>query len=208
MVQRDYVRRKSQSKKNKSRNKPNLMMFLAIIIVILFSAILYFISNNTPKKVIETPKAKTQPPAITLPEQPQERWTYLKELETPNANYGVTSNSIANERQRILDSFANNTYTTMPPSQGSTTTQNQITNPASQPTTVSNKWLLQCGAFKDKSNADTLKAKLAMTGVRSNIMSSGQLYKVTVGPYESKEEANKVLNLLNSNGINSCVISN
>jgi cell division protein FtsN len=208
VVQRDYVRRKSQSKKNKSRNKPNLMMFLAIIIVILFSAILYFISNNTPKKVIETPKAKTQPPAITLPEQPQERWTYLKELETPNANYGVTSNSIANERQRILDSFANNTYTTMPPSQGSTTTQNQITNPASQPTTVSNKWLLQCGAFKDKSNADTLKAKLAMTGVRSNIMSSGQLYKVTVGPYESKEEANKVLNLLNSNGINSCVISN
>lgn len=208
MVQRDYVRKKSQSKKNKSRNKPNLMMFLAIIIVILFSTILYFISNNTPKKIIETPKAKTQPPAVTLPEQPQERWTYLKELETPNANYGTTSSSIANERQRILDSFANNTYTTMPSSQGSTATQNQITNSASQPTsTVSNKWLLQCGAFKDKSNADTLKAKLAMTGVSGNI-SSGQLYKVTVGPYESRKEANKVLNSLNSNGINSCVISN
>nr|WP_237397666.1 SPOR domain-containing protein [Gilliamella sp. Pas-s25] len=69
------------------------------------------------------------------------------------------------------------------------------------------KWLLQCGAFKDKSNADTLKAKLAMTGFSGNI-SSGQLYRVTVGPYTSKQEANKVLNSLNSNGINDCVISN
>ncbi|MWN32216.1 hypothetical protein GQ597_05955 [Gilliamella sp. Pra-s65] len=181
---------------------------MAIIIVILFSTILYFISNNTPKKVIETPKAKTQPPAITLPEQPQERWTYLKELETPNANNGATPSSIANERQRILDSFANSTYTAIPASQGSSATQNQITNTAVQPTsTVTNKWLLQCGAFKDKSNADTLKAKLAMTGVSGNI-SSGQLYKVTVGPYESKKEASKALNSLNNNGINNCVISN
>nr|WP_237397832.1 MULTISPECIES: SPOR domain-containing protein [unclassified Gilliamella] len=166
------------------------MVFLAIILIVLFSAILYFVTNNAPKKSVAQQKAKTQPPVITLPEQPQERWTYLKELETPNVNYGSTSNSIAKERQQILDSFVNNA---------------RATTSSSQPTIT--KWLLQCGAFKDKSNADTLKAKLAMTGISGNI-SSGQLYKVTVGPYESKEEASKVLNSLNSNGINSCVISN
>ncbi|OCG78148.1 hypothetical protein A9G44_02310 [Gilliamella sp. Occ4-3] len=209
MVQRDYVRKKSQSKKNKSRSKPNFMIFLAIIIIILFSAILYFVANNTPKKSVEQPKAKTQPPSITLPEQPQERWTYLKELEAPNANYGSTSSSIASEREQILNSFVNNART-VTPSQKEATTKNQTSNVTSQsqPTqAITNKWLLQCGAFKDKSNADKLKAKLAMTGVSGNI-SSGQLYRVTVGPYTSKKEADITLNLLNSNGINNCVISN
>lgn len=207
MVQRDYVRKKSQSKKNKSRNKPNFMIFLAIIIIILFSAILYFVANNTPKKPVEPLKVKTQPPSVTLPEQPQERWTYLKELETPNANYGSTSSSIASEREQILNSFVNNSRT-VTPSQKEATTQNQTSNVTSQSTqAITDKWLLQCGAFKDKSNADKLKAKLAMTGVSGNI-SSGQLYRVTVGPYTSKKEADITLNLLNSNGINNCVISN
>ncbi|OCG62780.1 SPOR domain-containing protein [Gilliamella sp. Fer4-1] len=207
MVQRDYVRKKSQPQKNKQKNKPNLMMFLAIIIIILFSAILYLIANNSPKKAIERPKAKTQPPVMTLPEQPQERWTYLKELEAPNASSGLSSSSIANERQKILDSFINNARIATPSSPGNTI-QNQTSNIASQTAqTINNKWLLQCGAFKDKSNADTLKAKLAMTGISSNI-SSGQLYRVTVGPYTSKKEANSVLNSLNNNGINNCVISN
>lgn len=207
MVQRDYVRKKSQSKKCKSRNKPNFMIFLAIIIIILFSAILYFVANNTPKKTAEPPKTKTQPPSITLPEQPQERWTYLKELETPNANYGSASSSIASEREQILNSFVNNSRS-VTSSKKEATTQNQTSNVTSQPTqAITNKWLLQCGAFKDKSNADKLKAKLAMTGVSGNI-SSGQLYRVTVGPYTSKKEADITLNLLNSNGINNCVISN
>ncbi|WP_085247029.1 SPOR domain-containing protein [Gilliamella mensalis] len=179
------------------------MIFLAIIIIILFSAILYFVANNAPEKNIDFPKAKTQPPVLTLPKQPQERWTYLKELETPNASHGSTSNSIARERQQILDSFVNNTRATTPSSQENTATKNQPVNVA--PTIT--KWLLQCGAFKDKSNADTLKAQLAMTGFSGNI-SSGPLYRVTVGPYVSKQEANKVLNSLNSNGINNCVISN
>ena len=46
-----------------------------------------------------------------------------------------------------------------------------------------------------------------MTGVNGNI-SSGQLYRVTAGPYTSKKEADNALNLLNINGINGCVISN
>ncbi|WP_141669984.1 SPOR domain-containing protein [Gilliamella sp. App2-1] len=180
------------------------MIFLAIIIIILFSAILYFIANNAPQKNIEPRKAKTQTPVITLPEQPQERWTYLKELETPNANYGSISSSTAGERQQILDSFIKNARTVAPSLQENTAIQNQSSNVTP---TITTKWLLQCGAFKDKSNADTLKAKLAMTGIRGNI-SSGQLYRVTVGPYTSKQEANKVLNSLNSNGFNNCIISN
>nr|WP_232350196.1 SPOR domain-containing protein [Gilliamella sp. W8145] len=70
------------------------------------------------------------------------------------------------------------------------------------------KWLLQCGAFKEKTNADTLKASLAMTGISGNITTSQQLYRVTVGPYTNKTDAQKVLNTLKTNGINNCIISN
>ncbi|KES16435.1 SPOR domain-containing protein [uncultured Gilliamella sp.] len=195
MVQRDYVRKKSQSKskakKNKSRILPSLMIFLAVIIIVLFSAILYLLSTNHPEKPIERPKVKTESPVATLPEQPQERWTYLKELETPNASSGT--NSTTSERQQILDSFINNSSTTTP-----TTSTNM----------EDSKWLLQCGAFKEKTNADTLKASLAMTGISGNITTSQQLYRVTVGPYTNKTDAQKVLNTLKTNGINNCIISN
>ena len=167
------------------------MIFLAVIIIVLFSAILYLLSTNHPEKPIERPKVKTESPVATLPEQPQERWTYLKELETPNASSGT--NSTTSERQQILDSFINNSSTTTP-----TTSTNM----------EDSKWLLQCGAFKEKTNADTLKASLAMTGISGNITTSQQLYRVTVGPYTNKTDAQKVLNTLKTNGINNCIISN
>jgi Cell division protein len=200
VVQRDYVRKKSRSKKNNSRNKPNLMIFLAIIIVILFSAILYYVVNNKPtqppKKPVERPKVKTESPAAILPEKPQERWTYLKELETPNASGNSNLETI--ERQQILDSFMNNT----PATTTSTTSPTILTN------TDNSNWLLQCGAFKDKTNADILKASLAMTGISGKISSSQQLYRVIVGPYSNKGDAQKVLSTLKTNGINNCIISN
>ncbi|MCX8650364.1 SPOR domain-containing protein [Gilliamella sp. B2776] len=205
MVQRDYVRKKSRSKKNNSRNKPNLMIFLAIIIIILFSTILYYIVNNKPTQSVKPPKVKTQPPAITLPERPQERWTYLKELETPNASYG--SRSIASERQQILDSFVNNSRPVAPTKNNNVTKQEIPTSTTTQDFSTSNKWILKCGAFKDKANAETLKARIAMIGISGNV-SSGQLYRVTAGQYTNKNEANKALNSLKNNGINDCIISN
>lgn len=204
MVQRDYVRKKSRSKKNNSRNKPNLMIFLAIIIVILFSAILYYVVNNKPTQPIKPPKKNTQAPAITLPERPQERWTYLKELETPNASYDLR----ASERQQILDSFINNSRPVTPTKNNNSASKQETTaSITTQNIDTSNKWILKCGAFKDKANAETLKARIAMIGISGSV-SSGQLYRVTAGQYTNKNEAEKVLNSLKNNGINDCIISN
>ncbi|OTQ29625.1 SPOR domain-containing protein [Gilliamella apicola] len=204
MVQRDYVRKKSRSKKNNSRNKPNLMIFLAIIIVILFSAILYYVVNNKPTQPVKPPKKNTQAPAITLPERPQERWTYLKELETPNASYDLR----ASERQQILDSFINNSRPVTPTKNNNSASKQETTaSITTQNIDTSNKWILKCGAFKDKANAETLKARIAMIGISGSV-SSGQLYRVTAGQYTNKNEAEKVLNSLKNNGINDCIISN
>lgn len=209
MVQRDYVRKKKQSRKNSSRLMSNLMIIVAIILIVLFSVILYFVSTNKTEKPIEIPKARTESPTMALPEQPQERWTYLKELETPNASSNNASNSVASERQQILDSFINGPKITTKPTQSNTNTvtqQKPATIVTATPAASLNKWSLQCGAFKDKANADTLRAKLAMSGVNGNI-TSGQLFRVTAGPFNSQSDADKAMNSLKNNGINNCIVS-
>lgn len=205
MVPRDYVRRKSQSKRNRSRVMPNLLIMLGLILVISFAYLLYFLAKTDPKKPEVTPKVKTALPAMTLPEQPQERWTYLKELETPNSA-SVNTNAVATERQQILDSFAGNITREPVTTTRAATTQTAPTNQVASTNQVTpqTKWLLQCGAFKERANADTLRAKLAMAGISGNITGSA-LYRVTAGPYNSKNDADKAIGTLRSNGVTDCI---
>ncbi len=209
VVQRDYVTKKSRRKKNSSDAASGLMKILAIILVVLFGAILYFVATNHSSKPVDKPKTKTEAPAFTLPEQPQERWTYLKELEKPNSSSNQTStpsnSSTVSERQQILDSFVNNTNAVKP---SPTQTQNTLPKtavPNNMPQSA-NRWILQCGAFKDKSNADTLRAKLAMSGVNGSII-NGQLYRVVAGPYDKRNDADQTVSALKNSGITNCIVS-
>lgn len=222
MAQRDYVKKKNRSSTNNSRVMPRLMMAIALLLVILFVAILYFVSNNKSTKPPAKPITKTETPEVTLPEQPNERWTYLKELENPD---GVTTsqgqtNQLTSaqelERKAILDSFVGNSSQPRQPTNNTTSSvENQsqvkqetsVTQPASSTASSSNQAiLLQCGAFKDKTNAEALKAKLAMTGVSSDIRSE-KFYRVLAGPYSSKREADKAIADLKSNNIANCIIT-
>lgn len=220
MAQRDYVKKKTKAK-NSSRIIPNLMMVIAIILVILFIAILYFVSKNKTNKPVTPPQNVTERPQATLPDKPEERFTYLKELENPDGTQTTPSQikpaEKDKERQQILDSFASDK--TSSNQSASNVTDKPTTNPtviqpqpvkADQSTaqtttnTQTGSWSLQCGAFKDKSNADALKAKLAMLGVTSFVKNE-KFYRVLVGPYKSKAEAEKAIATLKNNGITSCI---
>lgn len=216
MAQRDYVKKKTKAK-NSSRIIPNLMMVIAIILVILFIAILYFVSKNKTNKPVTPPQNITERPQATLPDKPEERFTYLKELENPDGTQTTPSQikpaEKDKERQQILDSFASD-KTSSNPSASNATTNPTVIQPqpvkADQSTTQTTtntqtgSWSLQCGAFKDKSNADALKAKLAMLGVTSFVKNE-KFYRVLVGPYKSKAEAEKAIATLKNNGITSCI---
>lgn len=70
---------------------------------------------------------------------------------------------------------------------------------------------LQVGAFKDEGDADNLKAKLALIGVESRILTSdvpdkGIWHRVRVGPFNSAAELDTVRKQLKTNGIDSAVI--
>lgn len=207
MAQRDYVKKKAKPK-TKSRVMPKLIMALAVLLVMLFSAILYFVSSNKPTTNIASQQNTTEKPQQSLPDKPEERYTYLKQLENPDDNQPIQS-SLNNknkqsenriERQTILDSFAkdkpnNNPTTVLPPTTG---TQQVITQTDNNPS--SNNWLLQCGAFKDKANAESLNAKLAILGITSKIKSE-RFFRVISGPYKTKVEAEKTVINLKGNGI-------
>lgn len=70
---------------------------------------------------------------------------------------------------------------------------------------------LQVGAFQNETDADNLKAKLALLGVEANIQTSevsgkGVMHRVRVGPLASAEDIDRVRAQLRVNGIEPALI--
>ncbi len=72
--------------------------------------------------------------------------------------------------------------------------------------------LMQCGSFRKNAQAQELKANIAFQGleaqVRSSKGTSGVWYRVILGPYESKREAEQDRHTLQRAKINGCKIWN
>ncbi len=76
---------------------------------------------------------------------------------------------------------------------------------------VPEKFFLQAGSFEDPSEADNLKARLALMGVEASVQKvelpeKGTVHRVRVGPYLGQEEMTKARQQLTSNGINAAII--
>lgn len=77
---------------------------------------------------------------------------------------------------------------------------------------VTNKgpYQMQCGSFKSKKQAEVLKANIAFAGLESTIRPptgpKNTYYRVILGPYERKREAERDKHKLKNNNINYCQI--
>ena len=69
---------------------------------------------------------------------------------------------------------------------------------------------MQCGSFKTRPQAESLKAKIAFTGIESKIQTAqgknNIWYKVVLGPYTRKRAAEEDKHKLRNNKINGCQI--
>ncbi len=69
---------------------------------------------------------------------------------------------------------------------------------------------MQCASFRNEGDAQRLKARIAFTGLASQVRqskgSTGTWYKVILGPFERKREAEKAKHKLRNNKINGCQI--
>ena len=90
-------------------------------------------------------------------------------------------------------------------------TEKELKQEAKQPSTTKDVYFLQAGAFQNLSDADNLKAKLALLGVEANIQSAnlaekGLWHRVRVGPYTKVDELNQMRGTLKQNGIDTSLI--
>jgi cell division protein FtsN len=80
------------------------------------------------------------------------------------------------------------------------------------PADDSGSYLLQVGSFREKSDAEQLKARLALLGIAARIQSvtvnDATWHRVRVGPVSGVRQADEMRNRLSSNGIESLVMKN
>lgn len=199
---------------------PRLMIIIGSVVIMLFVAILYTLTQNNAHNRPSKKSTKTTPkPEITLPEKPTERWAYLKELENPQNHEEKKIQSsnpkVISEREKILNNFRIDGIQTTTTSKSasvdiaSSSTTTITTAPSTMVTQQSAKnWAIQCGAFKDKSNAQTLKAQIAMAGVESKVQQLGQFFRVIAGSnYTNRTQAETIVKQLTENGIKNCIVS-
>lgn len=71
-------------------------------------------------------------------------------------------------------------------------------------------FLMQCASLRHEDQAEALKAKIAFAGYESQVKrvegSSGVWYKVIMGPFDRKRDAEKIRHVLKRNNINYCEI--
>lgn len=74
------------------------------------------------------------------------------------------------------------------------------------------KWTyyLQAGAFRNQSDAESAKARLALQGVEASVQErpsdAGTLYRVRIGPFDQLEAMNRVRSKLSEGGMDVAVI--
>jgi cell division protein FtsN len=71
-------------------------------------------------------------------------------------------------------------------------------------------YFVQAGAFKSATDADAQKAKLSMMGIEAKVSERDQagriIYRVRSGPFDDKEQAEKIKARLDSNGMDAALV--
>jgi cell division protein FtsN len=72
--------------------------------------------------------------------------------------------------------------------------------------------VLQCGSFRQQSQAEQMKAQIAFAGIATDVRrtegTNGVWFRVVAGPYDSRRAATADMNRLRQMGINTCQVRN
>lgn len=188
MATKDYVKRGRAAKKTASRKAPpppsGFPLKGAIVAACLFSAFafgLYYLSS-TPAPVASEPAAPSTPVTSTPKVTPT----------TPSK--AVTLPPKPEEKWRYIEALENKEV--------------QVEEKKAEAPT--RPYLMQCGAYRSKTQADERKAMIAFQGLTSQIKISqgekGTWYRVILGPYPQKRKAESDRNQLRRVGIEPCAI--
>ena len=72
------------------------------------------------------------------------------------------------------------------------------------------RYIMQCGSFRSNADAERLRAQIGMNGFQARINKTseqnGIWYRVQIGPYTSKRQADSDRHQLERNNVNGCII--
>ncbi|PHM38619.1 cell division protein FtsN [Xenorhabdus innexi] len=71
----------SGKKKKQAKGLPKTLLVIAVALIVTFISGLYFITHTKHKNEKNIPPVAHQPKGHSLPPKPEERWSYIKELE-------------------------------------------------------------------------------------------------------------------------------
>ena len=119
--------------------------------------------------------------------------------------------AVVDRIQNGAESKAGTPAAPVPPNTAAPPTQSAA--PAPSPA-GEDKWVyyLQAGAYRETSDAEAVRAKLALLGFEASVTDrttdSGVLHRVRVGPFSQVETMNKVRSKLSENGVDVAVVRN
>ncbi|KPA53579.1 cell division protein [Photobacterium leiognathi subsp. mandapamensis] len=239
-VKRGRSPKPANKKSSPSRKKapapsgfPTKWAVTAVVLVFGLISGLFFLSgtdvpeNPAPKDDIPTivkpqPVDDVKKPAQkeVLPPKPEEKWRYIHELENKKV---IVPDELDNQRvqpvkkepehkpaptKKTEPAHIKTTEPAHKPAEKTVETTKPAEKKAEPASTV--RYVLQCGAYRKKSQADERKAQIAFQGLNSQLKVSsdakGTWYRVVLGPYSQKSSAEKDKAKLQSSGVSPCGI--
>lgn len=197
-MSRDYKPSAERSKKsgNGSPMFTGLLVGLLLGIAASLMVIMFLKGGDSPftNKAGEPHKSKIKAKSEEKTDEPGPDTSALPTAENP-----------ANKDKTRFDF-----YTILPGSESKVTEEEQ-TKIKDQPPVVQEAYFLQIGAFQTESEADNMKAKVALLGFEAvvqtaTIPNKGVWHRVRVGPLKDAEQINKTKAELASNGFKSDLI--
>lgn len=190
-MSKDYKRPEPKSRSSGSSLLIGILIGLVLGLGIALGVAWYI--NKMPSPFLSRPPA----PKSDLP----------KGAQTPVPPKGVEKAAKAPEGKPRFDFYK------ILPGTEEPATEQQLRDAQKKKSTAAAKetFYLQAGAFQGASDADNLKARLALLGVEATIQTTtlpdkGVWHRVRVGPYTSVEELNRTRDTLKQNGVETALI--
>ena len=196
-MSRDYKTDSSKSSSGNSGSSFLLGLFVGLILGLSAALVVAWYINKLPSPFVSRDKPpasllgseiKVEPPAPQAAPKQEEKQAKATPKDKPRFDF-----------YKIL------------PGVEETVTEKELKQAAKQPSPTKDIYFLQAGAFQNMSDADNLKAKLALLGVEAKIQSATLAdkvvwHRVRVGPYTNVDDLNRMRATLKQNGIETSLI--
>lgn len=218
-VGRDY--KKSNWKNNsKPQVRRRALLVITLVSIGLFASALAYIKTNKPASRAEVTRTKPKPADESAANSDQKskkpQYDYYKELR--QREIIIRKDELGSEKSRKLkDSAQSETRTAKakaenkPKNKPAEKPRQAAATAARIPAGNRRAYLIQAGAFSQPGDAEKVKAKLALLGIRARVVKGSTkgnrvIHRVRIGPINSDEQVQAMRAQLDSNNIKSIAI--